>query len=197
MDPRDTVSRIYKEDHYTLLHTKYESSGPCSFGEEDSFVLSHCKSMGANDHQGGAISDPRGMIGRIYKEDHYALLHTKKESSGPCGFGEEDSFIFPIVSLWKLMTPEMGPFFGPRGMVYRIYEENHYTLLHTKTESSGPCFLCFPMMHGCRVYKEDHYTLLNTKYESYGPCGFGEFYFYVFPMTPPALGLYGPQWHTW
>ena len=28
---RDTVGRIYKEDHYTLLHTKYESSGPCGF----------------------------------------------------------------------------------------------------------------------------------------------------------------------
>ena len=29
------VGRIYKEDHYTLLHTKYESSGPSDFGEED------------------------------------------------------------------------------------------------------------------------------------------------------------------
>ena len=45
-------------------------------------------SMGANDPQGGATFDPRGMIGRIYKEDHYTLLHTKYESSGPCGFGE-------------------------------------------------------------------------------------------------------------
>ena len=36
MDPRGTVGRIYKEDHYTLLHTKYESSGPCGF-EEDFF----------------------------------------------------------------------------------------------------------------------------------------------------------------
>ena len=34
IDPRCTVSRIYKEDHYTLLHTKYESSGPCGFGED-------------------------------------------------------------------------------------------------------------------------------------------------------------------
>ena len=34
MDPRGTVGRIYKEDHYTLLHTKYESSGPCGFGED-------------------------------------------------------------------------------------------------------------------------------------------------------------------
>ena len=27
MDPRGTFGRIYKEDHYTLLLTKYESSG--------------------------------------------------------------------------------------------------------------------------------------------------------------------------
>ena len=37
MDPISTVVRIYKEDYYTFLHTKYESSGPCGFGEEDFF----------------------------------------------------------------------------------------------------------------------------------------------------------------
>ena len=51
-------------------------------------------SMGANDPQGGAIFDSRGMVGRIYKEDHYTLLHTKYISSGPCGFREEDFFMF-------------------------------------------------------------------------------------------------------
>ena len=70
MDPRGMVGRIYKEDHYTLVLTKYESSGPCGFGEEDFLCFSHCKSMGANDPRGGAIFDPRGMIGRIYIEDH-------------------------------------------------------------------------------------------------------------------------------
>ena len=35
MDPRGTLGRIYKEDHYTLPHTTYESSGPYSFEEED------------------------------------------------------------------------------------------------------------------------------------------------------------------
>ena len=45
-----------------------------------------------NDTQGGACMDPRGTVGRIYKEDHYTLLHKKYESSGPCGFGEEDFF---------------------------------------------------------------------------------------------------------
>ena len=39
MDPRGTVGRIYKEDKYTLQHTKYESSGPYESGEEDFLKL--------------------------------------------------------------------------------------------------------------------------------------------------------------
>ena len=59
--------------------------------------------MGANDPLGGTIFDPWGTVGKIYKEDHYTLLHTKYESTGPCAFGEEDFFyVFPIVSLWEL-----------------------------------------------------------------------------------------------
>ena len=46
--------------------------------------------------------DPWGTVGRIYKGDHNTLLHTKYESSGTCGLGEEDFFVFPIVSLWEL-----------------------------------------------------------------------------------------------
>ena len=37
---------------------------------------------------------PQGTVGRIYKEDHYTLIHTKSESSGSCGFREEDFFMF-------------------------------------------------------------------------------------------------------
>ena len=78
---------IYIEDHYTLLHTKYESFGPCGFGEDNFYVF-------PNDPRGGALMDPRGTLGRIYKEDHYTLLHTKYESSGPYSFGEEDFLKF-------------------------------------------------------------------------------------------------------
>ena len=39
--------------------------------------FSHCKSMGANDPRGGAIFDPRGMIGRIYIKDHYTIATYK------------------------------------------------------------------------------------------------------------------------
>ena len=62
--------------------------------------------MGAKDHQGGAIFNPRVTVGRIHKEDHYTLLHTKYESSGPCGFGEED---------FLPMTPPGRGLYGPQG----------------------------------------------------------------------------------
>ena len=54
---------------------------------------------------GGDRMDPRGTVGRIYKEDHYTLLKTKYESFGPCGFGEEDFLKF---------FPGRGPY-GPQG----------------------------------------------------------------------------------
>ena len=96
MDPRARVSRIYMEDHYTLLHTKYESSGPCGFGEEDFLCFSHDAPPPPPPPPppGEARMDPRGTVGRIYKEDHYTLLHTKYESSRPCDFGEEHFLCF-------------------------------------------------------------------------------------------------------
>ena len=131
-----------------MLYTKYESSGPFGFGEEDFFMISHCKSVGANDPRAGACMDPRGMVSRIYKEDHYTLLNTKYESSGPCGFGEEDIFFF----MFFPCRPRGGALMDPRGTVGRIYKEDHYTLLYTKYESSGPCgfgeedcFMFFPL----------------------------------------------------
>ena len=49
---------------------------------------------------GRARMDPRVTVGRIYKEDHYIMLHTKNESSGPCGFGEGDFFMFPPLKVY-------------------------------------------------------------------------------------------------
>ena len=47
LEPRSLIGRIYVVDHYTLLHTKYISSEPHGFGEEDFFTFSLFKSMGA------------------------------------------------------------------------------------------------------------------------------------------------------
>ena len=78
MDPRGTVGRIHKEDIYTLLHTKHGSSRPCSFREDDIFMFSHCKSMGANGPWGGVIFDPRVKVGSMYEEDYLLNIATHK-----------------------------------------------------------------------------------------------------------------------
>ena len=80
MDPRGTVGMIYKEDHYTLLHTKYESFGPCGFGEEDFFLcFSHCKSVEDNDPRGGAILIPGAWLaGFIKRTTTYCYIQNMK-----------------------------------------------------------------------------------------------------------------------
>ena len=95
--------------------------------------------------------DPRGTVGRIYKEGHYIMLHTKYESSGPCGFGEEDFFyVSPIESLWELITPGAGSFLTPgpwlAGFIKRItihcYTQNMKALGLVVSEKK--IFLYFP-----------------------------------------------------
>ena len=108
------------------------------------FCFSHCKSMGANDPRGGAIFDPRGMIGRIYVEDHYTLLHTKYESFGPCGFREEVFFLY-----FPDDAPGAGPVWTPgaqlAGFIKRTtrhcYIQNMKALALVVSEKK--IFLCF------------------------------------------------------
>ena len=61
--------------------------------------------MGVNDPWDGAIFDSRGMVGRIYKEDHYTVLHTKFESSGPCGFGKDFFSVFLLLVYGSYLLP--------------------------------------------------------------------------------------------
>ena len=77
-----------------MLHTKYLSSGPYGFREEDFLSISHYKSVGANEPWDVANLDPRGVVGSIYVGDHLSFLHTEYLSSGPYGFNEEDFLIF-------------------------------------------------------------------------------------------------------
>ena len=69
-DPRGMNGTIYVEDHWPLLHTKYQSCGPSGFREEDFFSFSNCKLMETIHPRGVAKFDPRGMAGTICVEDH-------------------------------------------------------------------------------------------------------------------------------
>ena len=103
--------------------------------------------MGANDPRGGAIFDPRGMVGRIYKEDHYTLLHAKYESSGPCGFREEDCFCFSNDALWA--EPEWIPGAWLAGFIKRTtihcYTQNLKAKLLALCFGEEDFFMFFPL----------------------------------------------------
>ena len=87
--PKSTKGHNLVHFSFKLLYTKYLSSGPLGFREEDFLSFSHFKSMGANEPQGVDNLDPRGMVGRIHVGDHLTLLHTKYLSSGPYGFRKD------------------------------------------------------------------------------------------------------------
>ena len=68
--------------------------------------------------------------------------------------------IFPIISIWQILTPPGRGQLNPRGMVGRIYEGDYQTL-----------------------------HVLHSKYSSSGPCGFREEYIYVFPIVNKKSNL--------
>ena len=76
-------------------------------------------------------------------------------------------------------------------------------MLHIKYESSGPCgfgeedFLCFSqcMSMGANDSPGPHCNIQNMK--ALGLVVLDKKIFYVFPMTPPGQGPYGPQGHGW
>ena len=104
---------------------------------------------------------PRGKGGKTYKEDHYTLLHTKYENSGPCGFGEVDFLCF------SHDAPGAGPVWTPGARLAGFIKR---TTLHCYTQN----------MKALGVVVSEKKIL-----------------FYVFPMTPPGRGQYRPQGHGW
>ena len=81
MDPRGIIGSIYKGEYYTLVHTTCESSGPCGF--RDFFPIVSLRELLTP--RSRAISDPRGMLGRIYVKLDITMLNTKYSSFGCCG----------------------------------------------------------------------------------------------------------------
>ena len=67
------------------------------------------------------------MVGGIYEEDHHTLLNTKYESSGPCGFGEEDFFMF-----FPMTPPGLGPVWTPGARLTGFIET---TTIHCYTQN--------------------------------------------------------------
>ena len=77
-----------------MLQTKYESSGPCGFGEEDFKGFPPIRPQKPFDPSGGANFDPGGIILTNFVDNRSMMLHAKYEGSGSYSFREEDFLNF-------------------------------------------------------------------------------------------------------
>ena len=89
------------ELHTKNIHTKNESSGPYGFGEEDFRKVKIVQKPRFGPHD--LIMQRIKILFTILVENLTKNIHTKHESSGPYGFGEEDfqnfNFQNPILGL--------------------------------------------------------------------------------------------------
>ena len=104
--PRGIIYTIMLEVHKVMLHTKYQSSRPYGFRQEDFLCFSLYKPKKSMWSLARGHFGPRGIIYTIMLEVHKVMLHTKYQSSRPYGFRQGDFLCFslykPKKSMWSL-----------------------------------------------------------------------------------------------
>ena len=84
----------------------------------------HFKSMETLDPLGGTSFDPSRLIGWIYVECHYTLLHFKYIRYGPQGFREEDFYSFFHYKSMLTLDPRDGASLDPGGLIGNVYVDD-------------------------------------------------------------------------
>ena len=108
LDPRGMVGRIYAGDHLTLLHTKYLSSGPYGFREENFLSFSHFKSIGVNEPWGVGKFGPKGHGWQNLCREPLNIATYLRSKLWALWFQRRFvNFFFPIISLWE--HGQLGP----------------------------------------------------------------------------------------
>jgi hypothetical protein len=77
-----------------ILYTKYQSSKPCTFRQEDFYFFTICTQWKSMTPGGGANFDPRAIICIILLEVHYIMFHAEYLNSSLCKFREDDFLSF-------------------------------------------------------------------------------------------------------
>ena len=111
LDPRGMVGRINKEEINTLLHTKYENSGPCGLREEDFLCISHYKPIGANDPGVGPFLSPGAWLAGLIKRP---IKHCYTQNMKTLGLViSEKKILFMFFQCRHRSVAPMDPYRGP------------------------------------------------------------------------------------
>ena len=110
---------------------------------------------------------PRGKIGRIYVELHMTMLYIKYTSFVSCCCREDFFIYFHYKCMVDNDMPGAWPVWTPGALLATFIKES---IIHWSTQ---------------HMKALGH--IVSEK----------KIFFFVFPMTPPGRGPYGPQGHSW
>ena len=116
-DLRGIIWTNLVEVHKEILYTKYQSSRPFSFKEEEFWnflFLFLCSNLW-----------PRGIIWTNLVEVYLKMLHTKYQSSSPYGLGQKIFKNFLVYLYVKSKTRQHRTNFHSRAIIWRILVEGH------------------------------------------------------------------------
>ena len=120
-----------------MLHTKYQSSRPSTFREEEFRNLS-CSYAPTCEPQGRTSPDPKGILWTTLVEVHKEMLHTKYKSFRPSSFRVEELWNFHSLFLCSTYDLYGGSSFDPMGILWTNLLEVHKEMPHTKYQISTP-----------------------------------------------------------
>ena len=111
-DSRGMIGRIYVERHITLFHTEYTSFGSCGFREEDflSMLISIISLGQIITVPGLPVWTPGARLAGFIKRTTIHCYTQNMKALGLMVSEKKIILFFPIVRLWKLMTPRVGHF---------------------------------------------------------------------------------------
>ena len=96
-----------------MLHTKYQSSRPSTFREEELWNFHSLFLCSTYDPQGRASFDLRGILWTNLVEVHKEMPHTKYQISTPSSFRKEKFWrwasLFPCSNLWPPGRGQLWP----------------------------------------------------------------------------------------
>ena len=90
MESRSTVGRIYKEDQWTTIHCYTQNMKALGLVVSEKIFQSF-----SHDARGtGPVWTPGARLAGFIKRTTIHSYTQNMKPSGPCGFGEEDFFMF-------------------------------------------------------------------------------------------------------
>jgi len=119
-NPRGIIWTTLVGELLMMLYIKYKSTGPCSIRQEDFWKI-HFKTYLLTPWPTYA---PTGTVWTTLIGDHPGIIPVKFGKIPISGSREDDVWSFPYIIQCKIVTPQGGVNFDPRGIIWTTMVED-------------------------------------------------------------------------